>query len=48
LITIEPLNNFKVTKKPNKAEAAIMHPEQNIIALKAKVDANKFILQVTL
>jgi len=25
-----------------------MHPEQNIIALKAKVDANKFILQVTL
>jgi len=25
-----------------------MHPEQNIIALKAKVDANKFILQVFL
>jgi len=46
LIVVEPLNNFKFTKKPNKAEAAIMHPEQNIIALKAKVDANKFILQV--
>lgn len=46
LIVVEPTNGFKFNKKPNKAEAAIMHPEQNIIALKAKVGDNKFILQV--
>mmetsp|Transcript_22407 Transcript_22407/g.19331 ORF Transcript_22407/g.19331 Transcript_22407/m.19331 type:complete len:92 (+) Transcript_22407:42-317(+) len=44
LTTIEPLNNFNVTKKPNKAESALMHPDQNIIALKAKQGDNKFII----
>ena len=36
---IEPTNNFKMSRKPNKAEAALMHPLQNIIALKAKSEA---------
>jgi len=36
LTIIEMDNNFKYTKKPNKADAALMHPTQNIIALKAK------------
>jgi len=39
-----------VTKKPNKAEAAIMHLTQNIVALKAKdkdSPGEKYILQVT-
>lgn len=43
-------NNFSVSKKPNKAEAAIMHLTQNIIALKAKdkdSPGEKYILQVT-
>jgi clathrin heavy chain len=29
-------NNFKITRKPNKADAAIMNPSENIIALRAK------------
>ena len=33
---VELDQNFKYTRKPNKAEAVIMHPLENIIALKAK------------
>lgn len=32
---IEPTSNFSVNRKPNKSEAVIMHPSENIIALKA-------------
>lgn len=48
LFTIEPLNNFKVTKKTNKSEAALMNPDSPVIALKAKVDdsGEKFIIQI--
>lgn len=48
LHVIEPLNNFNYNKSSNKAEAALMHPEKNIIALKAKVDGSgdKYIVQV--
>jgi hypothetical protein len=28
-----------MSRKPNKAEAALMHPGQNIIALKAKSES---------
>jgi len=48
LITVEPTNNFKFNKRPNKAESAMMHPTQNIIALKARTEpgADKFVIQV--
>lgn len=36
LTNIEVSNNFKITRKPNKADAAIMNPSENIIALRAK------------
>jgi len=40
-------NGFKVTRKPNQSDAALMHVDQNIIALKAqKKDVAGVILQV--
>lgn len=36
---IEFDNNFAVSRKPNRADASLMHPSQNIIALRAKNDA---------
>ena len=41
LTIIEVENNFKFTKKPNKADGALMHPLQNIIALKAKSEVQQ-------
>ncbi len=32
-------NNFNSTRKPNKADAALMHPRENIIALRARNDS---------
>jgi len=32
------INDIKVNKKPLKAENVLMHPNQNIISLKAKTD----------
>jgi len=37
-------NNFKFTKKPNKAEGALMNPSANIIALKAKIEGSNGML----
>jgi hypothetical protein len=40
-------NNFNTTRKANKAEAAIMHPSTNIVALRAKTESgNGTIIQV--
>lgn len=37
-----------MSRKPNKAEAALMHPAQNIIALKAKSEsAGGHVVQVS-
>jgi hypothetical protein len=36
LTIIELENNFNFSRKPNKAEAALMHPTKNILALKAR------------
>lgn len=30
-------SDFRITKKPLKAEAVLMHPKDNIISLKAKL-----------
>jgi len=48
ILTIVELDNgFKYSRKPNKAEAVLMHPQQNIIALKAKTGAgDSCLLQV--
>lgn len=47
IIICELEKNFNTYKKKiNKAEAAMMHPKQNIIALRAKNDKNASIIQV--
>ena len=47
LVIVEMDNNFQSTRKPNKADAALMHPLQNIVALRAKNDSgNGTIIQV--
>jgi len=46
LTLIELQNNMTYTRKPNKADSVLMHPSQNIIALKAKSDGAGCILQV--
>jgi hypothetical protein len=33
-----------MTRKPNKAESAIMHPESNFMALRAKAEGNKTVI----
>ena len=48
LTVVELDNNFNYTRMASKAEAALMHPSQNIIALKAKTEGvDKYIVQVT-
>jgi len=47
IIICEIEKNFNIYKKKiNKAEAAMMHPKHNIIALRAKNDKNASIIQV--
>src|SRR5690349_19743789 len=47
IVICEIEKNFNVYKKKiNKAEAAMMHPKQNIIALRAKNERNASIIQV--
>ena len=45
IVIMELEKNFNVYKKTIKAEAAIMHPTQNIIALRAKNDKGAIIIQ---
>lgn len=46
-LTVIELEKNNVTKKPNKSEGALMHPSENIIALKAKATTgNGHVLQI--
>jgi clathrin heavy chain len=46
IIICDVEKNFQVINKPTKAEAAMMHPKHNIIAVRAKNERNASIIQV--